>query len=181
MKVYRGFRKDSKFCVTVQQGLESEPELLRHYVKHTPMGFSWGGGSSGSSDLAWSLLIDLLGPNTVDFVEFIYQKFKKEIVFNLDEEWTLTGDMIQESIQDYKKIFDAEFEKSVSITSKVDPNLTLSATGNMEMLIRLGDEIKSLAAQANADLAGNYLGKLYYEILIYCETIKEDLSTKINC
>jgi hypothetical protein len=35
--------------------------VLRHYVKHSPTGFSWGYGGSGPADLARCLLIDALG------------------------------------------------------------------------------------------------------------------------
>ena len=182
MKVYRGFRKDGKTYVTVQKSVESEPETLRHFVKHSPMSFNWGeGGGAGASDLAWSLLMDLLGPESVDFSEFIYQKFKKEIVFNLeDQEWSLTSEIILESIQEYKRIFDTEFEKSVTITCNVHRNLSLTATGKVEMLIKLSDEIKALASQTTTDLTESYLGKLYYNILDHCETIKCDLSDKIS-
>jgi hypothetical protein len=36
---------------------------LRHVVKHSPTGYSWGYGGSGPADLARSLLIDALGPD----------------------------------------------------------------------------------------------------------------------
>jgi hypothetical protein len=34
---------------------------LRHVVKHSPSGFSWGYGGSGPADLALSILVDALG------------------------------------------------------------------------------------------------------------------------
>lgn len=182
MKIYQGTRTNGKTYVTVKESENANPVPLKHLVKHTPMGFNWGiDGGSGASDLAWSILIDLLGTKSVDFAEFIYQKFKKEIIFNLeDEEWTLTGDLIQASIQDYRQWFDSEFEKLVTLDCPVNKNLSLTATGNVEMLIRLGDEIKALASQNSLDLTGTFFGQLYYRILDHCETIKNNLAVKIS-
>lgn len=40
-------------------GIKRAP--LRHHVKHSPTGFSWGYGGSGPAELARCLLIDALG------------------------------------------------------------------------------------------------------------------------
>lgn len=45
--------------VVVRLGEHTEP--LRHYVRHSPDGFSWGYGGSGPADLARCLLIDAMG------------------------------------------------------------------------------------------------------------------------
>lgn len=46
--------------VTVERG-EQVVGPLRHIVRHSPTGMSWGYGGSGPADLARSLLIDALG------------------------------------------------------------------------------------------------------------------------
>ncbi len=182
MKVYQGIRNNGKVYVTVQANEAADAVPLKHLVKHTPMDFNWGvNGGSGASDLAWSMLIDLMGAESVDFIEFIYQKFKKEIIFNLeDEEWSLTSDILQESIKDYKQWFDSEFEKMVTIDCPVDKNLSLTASGNVEMLIKLSNEIKALTSANSLDLTGTFFGQMYYKILDHCETIKDNLENKIN-
>jgi hypothetical protein len=40
---------------------DRKPYALRHVVKHSPTGFSWGYDGSGPSDLARCILIDVLG------------------------------------------------------------------------------------------------------------------------
>ncbi len=181
MKIYQGTINNGKAYVTVQTSEAADPVPLKHLVKHTPMGFNWGvNGGSGASDLAWSILIDLLGGESVDFIEFIYQKFKKEIIFNLeDTEWSLSSDIIQESIKDYKQWFDSEYEKKVTLNCPVNKNLSLSATGNVEMLIKLSNEIKALTSANSLDLTGTFFGQMYYSIMDHCETIKDNLENKI--
>ena len=181
MKIYQGTLNNGKAYVTVQTSEAADPVPLKHLVKHTPMGFNWGvNGGSGASDLAWSILIDLLGGESVDFIEFIYQKFKKEIIFNLeDTEWSLSSDIIQESIKDYKQWFDSEYEKKVTLNCPVNKNLSLSATGNVEMLIKLSNEIKALTSANSLDLTGTFFGQMYYSIMDHCETIKDNLENKI--
>lgn len=181
VKVYRGFRKDGKAYVTVQKDTNAEPEYLRNFVKFNPVGFDWGHGGSGATGLSWSLLMDVLGPEQVDFIEFIHQRFKKDVIINLDEqEWTLTSEMIEEAIKDYKNYFDEEYNKKVTITSNIDDKLILTATGNVENLIKLSDEIKALTSQIGMDLSETALGSLYIQILAHCEKMKQNMLNKMQ-
>jgi hypothetical protein len=181
VKIYHGSRKNGKPYVTVQDDSNAALRPLRHFVKHTPSGFDWGHGGSGPADLAWALLIDFYGPKAIHFAEFIYQKFKRDVIANLDpQEWTLTGEAIAESVNQYKIIFDEEFNKTISISSNYTDNLTITATGNIEALIKLSDEIKALASEASMDLTSTNLGDIYYQVLQYCEMMKQDLLNKIG-
>jgi len=181
VKIYHGYRKDGKPYVTVQDDPNAAPRTLRHYVKHTPSGFDWGHGGSGPADLAWALLIDFYGPKEIHFAEFIYQKFKRDVIAKLDtQEWTLTGEALAESLGQYKKVFDEEFNKTISISSNYTDNLTITATGNTEALIKLSDEIKALASEASIDLTSTNLGDIYYKVLQYCEMMKQDLLNKVE-
>ena len=92
MKVYRGKRlgiiKDtcSEVSVTVQDDGGKE-ENLRHHVYHSPTGFNWGYGGSGSADLAMSILWDLY--DTEPDMNF-YQAFKHRFVSSWGEEWEIS-------------------------------------------------------------------------------------------
>ena len=45
--------------VTITRG--GEERLLRHAIRHSPTGLSWGYAGSGPADLALSVLTDALG------------------------------------------------------------------------------------------------------------------------
>ena len=121
------------------------------------------------------------GSNAIHFAEFIYQKFKRDVIANLDtQEWTLTDEAIVESVNQYKIVFDEEFNKTISISSNYTDNLTITATGNIGALIKLSDEIKALASEASIDLTSTNLGDIYYQILQYCEVMKQKLLDKIE-
>lgn len=53
---------------------------LRHFVRHSPDGFQWGYGGSGPSDLARSILFDVLGEWEKERVERLYQDFKWKFI-----------------------------------------------------------------------------------------------------
>lgn len=55
--------------------LDGSTTLLRHRMYHSPDGFEWGYGGSGPSDLARSILADVLG-----YVPVGYQEFKERFI-----------------------------------------------------------------------------------------------------
>jgi len=93
MKVYRGRR------IQPEQGPASNVEVtvnnerLRHHVKHSPTGFSWGYGGSGPADLALSILWDLIG---IEPYPKLYQEFKWRFVAGWKDEWEITEKEIRE-------------------------------------------------------------------------------------
>jgi hypothetical protein len=60
--VYRGYGNDhpaaGRLVTATRDGVESP---LRHIVRHSPTGMTWGYEGSGPADLALSLLVDALG------------------------------------------------------------------------------------------------------------------------
>lgn len=60
--VYRGYGNDNpaggRLVTVIRDGVESP---LRHVVRHSPTGYTWGYAGSGPADLALSLLVDALG------------------------------------------------------------------------------------------------------------------------
>lgn len=93
MKTYRGYsdarRGDGTgpAAVTVTVGGRTRP--LRHRVRHSPAGFSWGYGGSGPADLARAILWDHLGREPAPA---LYQRFKFAVVarFPIGGAWELT-------------------------------------------------------------------------------------------
>ena len=73
--------------------------MLPHLVRHSPAGFEWGYGGSGPSDLARSIVGDLLGqkdPHPVD-----YQRIKRALVASLPERGgEITEDQVLELLFD---------------------------------------------------------------------------------
>jgi hypothetical protein len=62
---------------------------LRHRVRHSPTGLSWGYGGSGPADTALSILWDLLGAAPAPW---LYQAFKDDTVakWPQDTGWSIT-------------------------------------------------------------------------------------------
>jgi hypothetical protein len=97
MKTYRGYTDagagsgSGPALVTVSDARGTRP--LRHEMRHSPTGFSWGYAGSGPADLARSLLADYLGYVPEPGV---YQRFKVAVVANIPigEAWTLNGSEI---------------------------------------------------------------------------------------
>lgn len=60
--VYRGHGPRAGGGLVTLEGRDGSPlGVLRHVVRHSPTGLSWGYGGSGPADLARSLLLDALG------------------------------------------------------------------------------------------------------------------------
>lgn len=123
MHRYRGYGNDNtaggRLVARVDDDGNQAP--LRHVVRHSPSGMSWGYAGSGPADLARSLLIDMLGDAAIcgtcggtgrerqawdiddvrcfpcsgeGWRELPYQRFKFDVIAGLPESWTLTSDEI---------------------------------------------------------------------------------------
>lgn len=86
-KLYEGvdYGQDGVTVTIVETG---ERYVLPHIERHSPDGFAWGYGGSGPSDLALSILHDLVGPELADEH---YQAFKREVVAHFPQRsrWNL--------------------------------------------------------------------------------------------
>lgn len=89
--MYRGFADQDRWNVMVTDGKITEP--LRHIVRHSPDGFSWGFQGSGPAELAHCLLVDHLGHEVEPAV---YQAFKVEVIAGLpgDESWEMHSEFV---------------------------------------------------------------------------------------
>jgi hypothetical protein len=89
MKVYEGKRTIDGLVVTV----DGQP-LPEHYeIKpFTRFGFEWTYEGDSPQQLALAILADYLGDNAR--AVRLSEPFMKEIVANLDQDWTLGGDAI---------------------------------------------------------------------------------------
>lgn len=63
------------------------------WVRHSPDGFQWGYQGSGPAQLAFALLLDVLG--SVKVARWWYQQFKREVVAALPCQFVLTTTDIQ--------------------------------------------------------------------------------------
>lgn len=74
---------------------------LRHIARHSPAGFEWGHFGSGPADLANAILSDLM--EMADGVsQRMYQKFKFEVVGNLDrEDFRMSSSFVQEWLSEH--------------------------------------------------------------------------------
>jgi len=103
----RGRRVPQGERVFVERNGRREP--LKHIVRHSPTGFSWGYAGSGPADLARSILADYLGlrplevrsgfysPGDIPEIDGgLYQKFKFAIVAHLtmSEPWIIEGEVV---------------------------------------------------------------------------------------
>lgn len=76
MKIYQGYVDvDGDAHISVIDGENKRP--LKHIVRHSPTGFSWGYLGSGPADTALSILTDCLGEETANS---LYMRFKSEHV-----------------------------------------------------------------------------------------------------
>jgi Family of unknown function (DUF6166) len=65
---------------------------------HSPSGFEWGYGGSGSAQLALALLADHLSDD--DQAVLHHQDFKRAVVAGLPYPgWTLTSEQVEESLE----------------------------------------------------------------------------------
>ena len=98
MKTYRGRREGYATKVTVD-GRSLNPRL--DLWNHSPTGFEWGYGGSGSAQLALALLADHLGND--DEAVRLHQEFKAVVIAGLPRgQWVLTSLEIQQAIERLK-------------------------------------------------------------------------------
>lgn len=88
MAIYRGYGGQNGTRVTVERdGIEVD---LRHYVRHSPSGFSWGYEGSGPAELARCILIDHYDLHVLSDARGLgielpvsYQDFKRDVIARL--------------------------------------------------------------------------------------------------
>ena len=95
MKIYQGYVDFSNNAhINVIDGENVKP--LKHVVRHSPTGFSWGYGGSGPADTALSILTDCLGEKIANS---LYGQFKWDFVaawsFNPGICFEITEDQIR--------------------------------------------------------------------------------------
>ena len=89
MKTYEGKRTIDGLVVTVDGNRLDEHYEVKRFTKY---GFEWTYEGANPQQLALAILFDYLGDRerSIDLSE----PFMKEIVANLDQDWTLGGDEI---------------------------------------------------------------------------------------
>jgi len=99
VKWYVMTRRLARGVSVVVTGGAGVPYELPHLMRHSPDGFEWGYGGSGPSDLARSIVGDLLkqaDPSPAD-----YQRVKTELVATLPEKGgTITEDQVLDVLFD---------------------------------------------------------------------------------
>jgi hypothetical protein len=101
--IYQGF-SDGVGSDFISVRRDGKSARLKHYVQHSPSGFSWGYGGSGPAEAARCILIDFLGlePKTSErrsresFPEIdhgAYMAFKWAVIAQLPQgkAWEITG------------------------------------------------------------------------------------------
>ncbi len=98
MKTYEGKRTIDGLRVTV----DGKP-LPEHYEvkKFTKYGFEWTYEGENPQQLALAILVDYLGDN--ERAIRLSEPFMKSIVANLDNDWILKGDEIENALKTIEK------------------------------------------------------------------------------
>jgi hypothetical protein len=89
MKTYEGKRTIDGLVVTVDGRLLDEHYEVKRFTK---FGFEWTYEGASPQQLALAVLFDHLGDQ--ERAVRLSEPFMKEIVANLDQDWTLGGDAI---------------------------------------------------------------------------------------
>src|SRR5205814_8952988 len=97
MSRYEGRRTRAGAIVTVDGELLDLRLDLRN---HSPTGFQWGYGGSGSAQLALAVCAHALGGD--ERAEKFYQQFKWAFIAPLprDEDWEITADRVREIVRE---------------------------------------------------------------------------------
>jgi len=95
MKTYEGKRTIDGLVVTV-----GGKRLDEHYEvkRFTKFGFEWTYEGESPQQLALAILFDYLGDK--DRAIRLSESFMRDIVANLDNDWTLTGEQIDGYLRD---------------------------------------------------------------------------------
>lgn len=99
VSIYRGYSEDDGSAMGPEtvfvQDEQGTVTRLKHEVRHSPDGFSWGYGGSGPADLARSILADHLGYVPPPAV---YQEFKRHYVARWEQgrPWQLSSVEIED-------------------------------------------------------------------------------------
>ena len=96
-----GRTAEGGFCVKVKINRKTailSPLPSQALMNHSPNGFNWGYGGSGSAQLALALLFKATGDKELALQH--YQDFKWEIVANFKNKWQLSADEINQWLND---------------------------------------------------------------------------------
>ena len=93
MKIYEGRRTIDGLVVTVDGARLDERYDVKRFTKY---GFEWTYEGESPQQLALAILVDYLGDN--ERAIRLSEPFMKQIVANLDNDWTLKSDEIDQAI-----------------------------------------------------------------------------------
>lgn len=97
-KRYEGKRTIDGIAVTVNGA-----ELPEHtdVEKYTDYGFEWSYEGESPRQLALAILVDFLGDKQK--AKRLSEPFMKDVIANLDNDWTLTGDQVKAAVTKLEK------------------------------------------------------------------------------
>ena len=97
MKTYEGKRTIDGLVVTVDGKRLDEHYEVKRFTKY---GFEWTYEGDSPQQLALAILFEQLGDK--DRAIRLSEAFMKQIVANLDNDWTLAGDAVDAFVRDAK-------------------------------------------------------------------------------
>jgi hypothetical protein len=97
MKTYEGKRTIDGLVVTVDGKRLDEHYDVKRFTKY---GFEWTYEGDSPQQLALAILFEQLGDK--DRAIKLSESFMKQVVANLDNDWTLAGDMVDAFVRDAK-------------------------------------------------------------------------------
>lgn len=100
MKTYEGQRTIDGLVVTVDGKRLDEHYEVKRFTK---FGFEWTYEGDSPRQLALAILFDHLGDK--DRAISLSEPFMKEIVANLDNDWTLGGDEVDRFLRGHQSVF----------------------------------------------------------------------------
>jgi Family of unknown function (DUF6166) len=98
MKTYEGKRTIDGLVVTVDGRRLDEHYEVKRFTKY---GFEWTYEGESPQQLALAILFDYLGDR--DRAVELSQPFMREVVANLDNDWTISGKQIDDFLQASKR------------------------------------------------------------------------------
>jgi hypothetical protein len=94
MKTYKGKRTIDGWVVTVDTRPLDEHYDVKRFTKY---GFEWTYEGESPQQLALAILVDYLGDG--ERAVKLSAPFMKRVVANLDNDWALTGDEVEQEIR----------------------------------------------------------------------------------